>query len=342
MSNLPEEFPEAPQPLSTPSPESPASPEPPEAALPEAAQILPFSRPDEPLVPGEPSQERPLFSHIFAVPPPPPPQERIPNLGHVAILSLLALLAIFCAGLLANVGISMHLFGVTNTKQAATDIHYTLGTEGLFYLLTLAASLLLFPHLWHKGFFDGIQWQAAAARRRSGYLFGAAAACFALALINGLLLPGPSDAPIDKLFRMPGAAWTLFLFGVTFAPFFEEMAFRGFLLPALSTAFDWAAERSTGSAPHALDRNGHPQWSLPAMIAASIITSLLFGLLHAEQTGYALGPFLLLVCVSMVLCGIRLLLRSLAASVLVHASYNFLLFTLMFLGTAGFRHLDNM
>ena len=28
--------------------------------------------------------------------------------------------------------------------------------------------------------------------------------------------------------------------------------------------------------------------------------------------------------------------------VLVHASYNFLLFSLMLLGTSGFRHLDKM
>jgi hypothetical protein len=35
-------------------------------------------------------------------------------------------------------------------------------------------------------------------------------------------------------------------------------------------------------------------------------------------------------------------MRSLAASVLVHASYNFLLFSLMLLGTSGFQHLDKM
>ena len=64
--------------------------------------------------------------------------------------------------------------------------------------------------------------------------------------------------------------------------------------------------------------------------------------MHADQTGYAMGPFLLLVCVSLVLCWARLSTRSLAASVLVHACYNFLLFSLMFLGTSGFRHLDNM
>jgi hypothetical protein len=64
--------------------------------------------------------------------------------------------------------------------------------------------------------------------------------------------------------------------------------------------------------------------------------------MHAEQTGHALGPFLMLVCVSLVLCWARLSTRSLAASVLVHASYNFMLFAFMLLGTEGFRHLDKM
>jgi membrane protease YdiL (CAAX protease family) len=64
--------------------------------------------------------------------------------------------------------------------------------------------------------------------------------------------------------------------------------------------------------------------------------------MHAEQTGYSWGPFLLLVCVSLVLCWARLSTRSLAASVAVHASYNFLLFSLMLIGTQGFQHLDKM
>ena len=78
------------------------------------------------------------------------------------------------------------------------------------------------------------------------------------------------------------------------------------------------------------------------MVIGSILTSIPFALMHAEQTGYSLGPFLLLVCVSLVLCWVRLSSRSLAASVTVHASYNFLLFFLMFLGTGGFQHMDKM
>ena len=274
--------------------------------------------------------------------PPPILPERIPHMGHVAILTLLALIALFCASLSARVGIHFHLFGATTLQQAANEIHYTLGTEGIFYVLTYLGCLLLFPLLWHRGFMDGLQWEGATAWRRRAYLFSAAGACFVLAIVNGLLMPGPADAPIDKMFRLPGAAWMLFVFGVTLAPFFEELAFRGFLLPALCTAFDWVAEKAVSQPPHSLAEDGHPRWSFPAMIVAATITSILFAFMHADQTGYAVGPFLLLVCVSIVLCWVRLGMRSLAASVLVHASYNFMLFSLMFLGTSGFRHLDKM
>jgi membrane protease YdiL (CAAX protease family) len=78
------------------------------------------------------------------------------------------------------------------------------------------------------------------------------------------------------------------------------------------------------------------------MVIASIATSLPFALVHAEQQGHALGPFLLLIAVSLVLCAVRLFTRSLACSVVVHACYNFLLFSLMLIGTGGFRHLEKM
>jgi hypothetical protein len=173
-------------------------------------------------------------------------------------------------------------------------------------------------------------------------LFWTALGCFALAVLDELLLPGPPNAPIDEIFRSPGAAWLMFGFGVTLAPLFEEIFFRGFLLPGLATACDWAGERFTHQSPRPLDENGHPQWSVSAMVIASIATSLPFALMHAEQTGKSLGPFLLLITVSLVLCFVRLRTRSLAASTMVHACYNFVLFFSMLVGTGGFRHLENM
>jgi membrane protease YdiL (CAAX protease family) len=134
----------------------------------------------------------------------------------------------------------------------------------------------------------------------------------------------------------------MFGFGVTFAPFFEEIAFRGFLLPSLATACDWVGERFTDKDPPPLDGNGHPQWSLPAMVIASIATSLPFAMMHLEQQGKTLGPFIQVLAVSLILCAVRLRTRSLAASTLVHACYNFMIFSLMMIGTDGFRHLDKL
>jgi len=78
------------------------------------------------------------------------------------------------------------------------------------------------------------------------------------------------------------------------------------------------------------------------MAIGSVVTSIPFAAMHAAQTGYSIGPFLLLLAVSIVLCAVRLSTRSLASSTLVHASYNFMLFTIMLVGTSGFRHLDKM
>jgi len=270
------------------------------------------------------------------------PPVRIPHLGHVAVLAIFAFFGLLGATLGIRTGIKAHLYGVTTMAQAITDIHFTLGSELILYLFTFILCLVFFPMIWQEGFFSGIQWNGRTALRLRQRLFITAAICFALALINGLLLPGPEDAPIDKIFKAPGAAWLLFAFGVTVAPFFEEMVFRGFLLPALCTAFDWLHERFSHVPIPPLDETGQPRWSVPAMVIASICTSLPFAGMHAAQTGYSFGPFILLVGVSLALCWARLSTRSLAASVMVHASYNFLLFSLMMFGTEGFKHLDKM
>jgi membrane protease YdiL (CAAX protease family) len=78
------------------------------------------------------------------------------------------------------------------------------------------------------------------------------------------------------------------------------------------------------------------------MVIASIFTTLPFALVHADQQGHSLGPFILLIVVSLILCAVRLVTRSLAASTLVHACYNFLLFFFMLIGTEGFRHLEKL
>lgn len=272
----------------------------------------------------------------------PPISERTPNFGHFCILLVVVLFAWICSGLFMMASVHLHLFGIQTTQQASDSTRMMLAMQAVLYMMALSTSLVVFPLVWQKSLFAGVHWNAHTAFRFRRRLLSATLLCFVLALANGLLLPGPSDAPIDKIFRSPGVAWMLFGFGVTFAPFFEEMAFRGFLLPMFCTAFDWMREMSTGRLPLRICHNGHPRWTQPAMVVGATLTSIPFALMHAEQTAWSVGPFLLLFAVSMVLCWIRLSTRSLAASIVVHAAYNFLLFALMLAGTGGFRHLDKM
>ena len=345
MSTLPESDPLNPKDSATPA----------ESASPGAtpSENLPverwhsFSMPAEPaLTPSEtPAQLSPIVEPVlfqsFAQPPVPPPA-RIPNFGHLLLLIPLLGIGMIVAGVIFLAGAHFHVFGVSSLQDAGTEIHYLLGTEAILYVVTFACCLFVFPLFWRESLIAGLQWNGRTALRLRWRLAGAAVVCFVLALVNGEFLPGPTNAPIEKILQVPGAAWLLFGFGITFAPFFEETFFRGFLLPALSTACDWIAETLAGKPRRPLGENGHPQWSFAAMAVASVLTSIPFAALHAQQTGYSIGPFLLLVCVSIVLCGVRLFTRSLAASVTVHACYNFLLFTVMLIGTDGFRHLDKM
>jgi membrane protease YdiL (CAAX protease family) len=345
------------------------------------------------------------FSQPEAVAP-----QRIPHLGHLALLAAFLLFGFVCATVLGMVALYFHLDGVSTQEQISTNVYYLLGFEAVLYLVTLSLAIPIFPLFWKKSFFTGVHWRGATALRLSWRLPGLAVGCFVLALIDDKLLPGPEHAPIEDLFRTPRAAWMMFFFGITIAPLLEEIVFRGFLLPAFSTAFDWIAENFFDNAvlhfdsddrpkwsiraiitasiltcvPFALcipkghdltrflilvvwslsaaitwafvtyrskaKRNrisilgpdGHPQWSIAAMVIASIATSLPFALMHGEQTGHSFGPLLLLIVVSLILCAVRLKTRSLAASTLLHACYNFLIFSSMMVGTGGFQHLDKL
>jgi membrane protease YdiL (CAAX protease family) len=353
MSTFPEPRPHAPDDVPAVEPNEPASTDP---LAPENIPAPPAEWTDEPEVPVQQNElataafapattaDDVLREPVFTYPSIEPTyrEERIPHLGHIGILTLLALGGLVGTMMLVPLALHFHLFGINSLTQAATDYRYALGSQAAQYFITFIGSLIVFPILWHKPFFEGIHWHGAAALQRTTRLISAAVLCFFVAMINGMLMPGPTNAPIDQLFKAPGAAWILFAFGVTLAPFFEEMAFRGFLLPALCTAYDWTVEHFTGAARRHLDEDGNPQWSFSAMVVGSVLTSIPFALMHGAQTSWSLGPFVLLIFVSLVLCSVRLYTRSLAASTMVHACYNFMLFSFMLLGTGGFKHLEKM
>jgi membrane protease YdiL (CAAX protease family) len=131
--------------------------------------------------------------------------------------------------------------------------------------------------------------------------------------------------------------WMVALFGTFVAPIFEELAFRGFLLPSLASAWDWLQGRREDA-----DVNHDPQWSIAALVVSCTTTSIAFALVHADQLAHAWAPLAVLFGVSLVLCGVRLWTQSLAASTFIHATYNGTIFTILFFVTGGFRHLDKI
>jgi membrane protease YdiL (CAAX protease family) len=75
---------------------------------------------------------------------------------------------------------------------------------------------------------------------------------------------------------------------------------------------------------------------------AVLLTSTGFALVHAEQLGQAWGPLLVLFLVGLVLTLTRVVTRSLAPGYLIHMGYNLTLFSLLYVGTDHFRHLERM
>jgi membrane protease YdiL (CAAX protease family) len=154
-------------------------------------------------------------------------------------------------------------------------------------------------------------------------------------------LPIPKTLPIDDFFRSPADVWMVALFGTFVAPVFEELAFRGFLLPSTASAWDWLRGEQRGL-PEDARTDEDPRWSVPALIVSCTLTSIAFARVHADQLAHAWAPLAVLFAVSLVLCGVRLWTQSLAASTFIHATYNGTIFTILFFVTGGFRHLDKI
>ena len=264
------------------------------------------------------------------------PPTRIPNLGH-------ALLFLAIAGLLLILT-QLAFLPFTHTTLAAPKASVPpkllIASEALTYLATIAASWYLFPLLWKRPFAEGIQANPDAVRRNALKLIPIGIVLSLLVQAASSLATMPKNIPIDDFFRTPSDIWLIALFGTLLAPLFEEIAFRGFLLPAFAIAYDWLALPRTEAARDLW--NSSNKISRPAWAFSAVLTSILFAAVHGQQVAFTWPVLLLLFCVALILTAVRLRLRSVLASTLIHASYNFTIFFTAFIATDGFRHLEKM
>jgi uncharacterized protein len=271
-------------------------------------------------------------------PPPPPPPRRIPNFGHTVLFFTVAIIVL----LLTSVSVfalvmGFHLLGAETPEQLLREPRLLIPSMAVAYLIAGAIVWAIFTYLWQRTFLQGLHWNFTAVRRRWKPLLAGGIVLSLVVQFLSNYLPVPKTLPIDDFFRTSADVWLVALFGTFVAPIFEELAFRGFLLPSLASAWDWLKGHREDAG---VDQD--PHWSVAALVVSCTITSIAFALVHADQLAHAWAPLAVLFGVSLVLCAVRLWTQSLAASTMIHATYNGTIFTILFFVTGGFRHLDKI
>jgi len=285
-------------------------------------------------LPPEPDEVSPQDEVVFARP-------RQPHFGYAVAFAAIAFLLVQVFVILSLVGgetlhvLPKHAGSHLRDFPMLSVVAMLLGYGGTF-----AISFLLFPRLWQRSFHAVLEWNSSAATEHLRRLMGLGVFLSIVAESIQRFLPVPKSMPVDDYFRTPSNAWIMMFFGTLVAPAFEELLFRGFLLRALAIAWDWMRLPKTPEA-HLLWRTTE-SLSRSGLVFSSILTSFGFALMHAAQLAHAWSSVAVLFGVGLALTWVRLHYRSLAASTLVHATYNGFIFTLMCVYTGGFQHLERM
>jgi len=102
----------------------------------------------------------------------------------------------------------------------------------LAYVLILMLMYMLARNYSDDRVFESIRWNWPP--NWTLYLIGGVGLAIVLVPL-GNVLPMPKNVPIDEFFRTARDAYVLSLFGILFAPIFEELFFRGFLYPVVES-----------------------------------------------------------------------------------------------------------
>jgi uncharacterized protein len=268
---------------------------------------------------------------------------RIPNLGHTVLFFIVAIIVmLFTSVSVFALAMGFHWFGSETSEQLLREPRLLIPAMAVGYLIAGTIVWAIFVNLWRRPLGEGLHWNFAVVRRRWAFLLVGGVVLSLVVQFLSNFLPVPKTLPIDDFFRTSADVWMVALFGTFMAPLFEELAFRGFLLPSLASAWDWLQGRRDEVLPEDGGVQRDPRWSVAALAASCTVTSTGFALVHSDQLAHAWAPLAVLFCVSLVLCAVRLWTNSLAASTMIHATYNGTIFTIVFFVTGGFRHLDKI
>jgi uncharacterized protein len=248
-----------------------------------------------------------------AVTPPPPPLAVTP--APTPLILVIAVFSLIFCSVLTFMVLYVRHNGHVNQKEVVNNVLVFLPAQLMAYILTVGFMVLLIWQKYRRNFLEAVKWNMPERRVAWGALAVGALLAVATQGVSALLQPWiPKSLPIEQYFRGPASGYALAAFGIFIAPFVEEMFFRGFLFPALA----------------------RPLGLLPA----TVLTAAGFALIHGEQLAHAWAPLLVLFMVGTVLTLARAKTKSVAVSVLMHMGYNFTLFTVLYVGTRGFHHME--
>ena len=172
-------------------------------------------------------------------------------------------------------------------------------------LALIGVTALTFHFVHHRNFMAEMRWSRKyEANNITLLLLGAGLAI--TVMIVSTLFPS-SNPPIERMLNTPASIALFAVFGLVFAPFLEEMMFRGFLFRAFEALF-------TGT-------------------IAVRLTAFLFALMHVPQLWGSWAGMIVIFGVGYALSELRQHTGSVMPSVIVHTAYNGTLFLVYILST---------
>ena len=207
-------------------------------------------------------------------------------------------LALFASALLPSFALALLLVRTCRALEPrffASFATTALVLQSFMYAFLLGALYMVISWRYRRPFWSSIGWTFPIPRAPRLLVLGSALAIGLSSL--GVLLRAPLvHSPIEDMITSRASLAIVTVFGVLLAPLFEEMLFRGFLLPLLA--------RSLGP------------W------IGILITTLPFALLHGPQNAWAWQQVVLIGVAGGVFGYVRYRTGSTSASFLLHAAYN--------------------
>jgi membrane protease YdiL (CAAX protease family) len=179
------------------------------------------------------------------------------------------------------------------------------------YALLYSALALLFRTHYHRPFWRSLGWRWPRLGIPSIVALGMALA-FCIAVLGALLKTPEVPSPMKDLLSDRTSLIAVAIFGVTFGPMCEELAFRGFMQPLFI--------RSLGVVP------------------GIVLSAMGFGLLHLPQYGFTWQHGVLITLAGAGFGWMRWISRSTLGSTIMHSAYNLTLFVGFFAGGSKAPH----